>query len=248
MNNIKLRDTVILNKNRNYKHFIFEIWWCLFKYFKTLNFSFIESKELVTTKECFDNLLIDIDHPSRSMSDTFYINENMILSTQSTVFWNKCLEFYPEINHFFTISKVYRKDFKGSRHYPMFHQCDILYLDIDFCNIQKFIVVFLQKIFNKKINYRFRASYFPYTRFSSEVDIQCFRCKDKNNMISSCSLCQNSGWIEIMGFGVPNYKILEKISHSKWNNSNLTGLAFGIGLERLCMIKYNINDIRDLYL
>lgn len=249
-NNSEFRNFIFPNNTFSFENKISKLFSLIYNFFLNLNYIFVEYNEISDIEDCFDNLLIKKNHPSRSFKDTFYINKKKILTTQATVFWNSAITFFPKYKKFFTIGKVYRKDF-SSRHFPVFHQCDILHLNLPRTKIKSFIKLFLNSIFEQKLEFRFRSSFFQYTFCSGEVDIKCFNCNNKTLIFTNkiCSLCQNNKWIEVLGYGIPKNKILFNISKNiSFNNFRNQGLAFGVGLERLIMCKYYINDIRKLYL
>lgn len=187
----------------------------------------------------FDALNMPIDHPSRSLSDTFFINDFFLLRTHTSNMQIHVIEnSIPPIKTL-SCGKVYRRDYDIS-HTPMFHQIEGFIIDthISLSTLKTILNDFLNSYFNNEISMKFRSSYFPFTEPSFEVDIKCVHC------INGCQVCKNSGWIEILGCGMINPFIL--------NTNNISskiyaGLAFGMGVERLTMVKYKINNIKFFY-
>src|SRR5210317_1101475 len=196
----------------------------------SFGFEVVDGPEIETEEFNFDMLNIKKSHPARQMHDTFYVeNKSNVLRTHtSPVQIRSMLETKPPIA-FTSAGKVYRKD-DDATHLPMFHQVEGIYVDKDvtFANLKDLIHQILHNLFGKDIKIRFRPSYFPFTEPSAEVDI----------------LSENGKWLEILGCGIVNPLVL--------NNCNIdtekySGLAFGLGVERIAMLKYGVSDIRDFY-
>lgn len=184
----------------------------------------------------FDALNIQKFHPARRLSDTFYLSNNSLLRTHTSSVQIRVMENnYPPYN-LFSIGRVYRVD-SDATHTPMFHQLEVLSigLDITFTSLKLILKNFLNFFFPNS-NIRYRYSYFPFTEPSAEVDIECFKCDNKG-----CFLCNNSGWIELLGCGLVHPLVLKNclIDYTKFS-----GFAFGVGVDRLAMLKYNIDDLR----
>ena len=196
----------------------------------SLGFEIIDGPEIETEEFNFDMLNIKKTHPARQMHDTFYVNDkSSVLRTHtSPVQIRGMLEKKPPLA-FVSGGKVYRKD-DDSTHLPMFHQIEGIYVNenVNFANLKDLIYKIIQALFGKHIKIRFRPSYFPFTEPSAEVDI----------------LSEDGKWLEILGCGIVNPVVLEncKISSNKYS-----GFAFGLGVERIAMLKYGVNDIRDFY-
>ncbi|NLM16696.1 MAG: phenylalanine--tRNA ligase subunit alpha [Candidatus Riflebacteria bacterium] len=187
----------------------------------------------------FEALNVPAHHPARDMQDTFYLENGRLLRTQTSPMQIRVMETIKPPIKMITFGKVYRVD-NDITHSPMFHQMEGLAVDknVSMSDLKGTLGVFVKEIFGK-IPYRFRASYFPFTEPSAEVDIQCIFCKGKG-----CNVCSNSGWIEILGCGMVNPKVFESVNYEP---GKYTGLAFGLGIERIAMLAYGINDIRLLY-
>jgi phenylalanyl-tRNA synthetase alpha chain len=196
-----------------------------------LGFREAQGPEIETEKYNFDLLNIKATHPARQMHDTFYVNNktNVLRTHTSPVQIRAMLNSKPPLA-FFSAGKVYRKD-DDSTHLPMFHQIEGLYVDKDvsFTQLKDLIYTILHSLFGKDVKLRFRPSYFPFTEPSAEVDI-LFGDDDK--------------WLEVLGCGIVNPVVL---SNCKINPEEYSGLAFGLGIERIAMLKFGMRDIRDFY-
>lgn len=208
--------------------------------FSSMGFEIFEGPEIETDYYCFQALNIPKDHPARDMQDTFYINDDIVLRSQTSTGQIRVMEKKQPPIKILSPGRVYRSDDDAS-HSPMFHQCEGLVVDkgISLCDLQGLLNEFVQLVFDKQTKTRLRPSYFPFTEPSVEVDVTCAKCHGKG-----CSLCKGTGWIEILGAGIVNKKVLENCGI----DSNVySGLAFGLGIERVTMIKYGITDIRTLF-
>lgn len=176
-------------------------------------------------------------HPSRNMHDTFYITDKLLLRTHTSNMQIHIMEKQKPPFKILSCGKVYRRDSDIS-HTPMFHQVEGFVVDdnISIANLKFILSKFLNFFFKDKITLRMRASYFPFTEPSMEIDIQCVNCLGRK-----CSICKHSGWVEVLGCGIIHPKVLENCNI---DSKVYKGLAFGMGIERLSMIKYNIDDLR----
>ena len=195
-----------------------------------LGFSIIEGPEIETEEFNFDMLNIKEHHPARQMHDTFYVDgkKNVLRTHTSPVQIRGMLENTPPLA-FISGGKVYRKD-DDSTHLPMFHQIEGIYVgeDVSFSQLKDLIYQIIYNIFGADVKLRFRPSYFPFTEPSAEVDI----------------LSEEGTWLEILGCGIVNPIVLENCNI---NSSKYSGLAFGLGIERIAMLKHGVKDIRDFY-
>lgn len=205
--------------------------------FAGMGFSVYEGPEIEEDYFNFQMLNIPKDHPARDMQDTFYITENILLRTQTSAGQARVmLKSQPPIK-ILSPGKVYRSDSDAS-HSPMFHQMEGLVVDkgITLCDLKGTLDEFVKIMFGKDTKTRLRPSYFPFTEPSVEVDVSCSECHGKG-----CKLCKGTGWIEILGAGIVNKKVLEDCGI----DSNVySGYAFGMGIERIAILKYKIPDIR----
>ena len=205
-----------------------------------MGFEVFEGPEIDTDYYCFQALNIPKDHPARDMQDTFYITDNILLRPHTSPGQVRTMERKQPPIKILSPGRVYRADDDAS-HSPMFHQIEGLVVDkgVSLCDLKGLLDEFVKIMFDSETKTRFRPSYFPFTEPSVEVDVTCCKCHGKG-----CSLCKGTGWIEILGAGVVNKKVLEM---SGIDSEVYSGLAFGLGIERITMIKYGISDIRTLF-
>jgi phenylalanyl-tRNA synthetase alpha chain len=205
-----------------------------------MGFEVFEGPEIDTDYYCFQALNIPKDHPARDMQDTFYITENVLLRPHTSPGQVRTMERKQPPIKILSPGRVYRADDDAS-HSPMFHQIEGLVVDkgVSLCDLKGLLDEFVKIMFDDETKTRFRPSYFPFTEPSVEVDVTCCKCHGKG-----CSLCKGTGWIEILGAGIVNKKVLEM---SGIDSNVYSGLAFGLGIERITMIKYAISDIRTLF-
>jgi len=205
--------------------------------FASFGFSVVEGPEVELDYYNFEALNIPKDHPARDMQDTFYIEDNIVLRTHtSPVQIRTMLKQAPPVR-ILSPGRVYRPDSDVS-HTPMFHQIEGLLVDrgISFADLKGILTVFLQEVFGAETRLRFRPSFFPFTEPSAEVDIQCVMCRGKG-----CRVCGQTGWLEILGSGMVDPEVFKNVGYDP---EEYTGFAFGLGLERIAMLKYGISDIR----
>ncbi len=208
--------------------------------FTSLGFTLGQGPEIELDKFCFQMLNIPPDHPARDMQDTFYITDDILLRTHtSSVQARTMLNTKPPIR-IICPGKVYRPD-DDATHSPMFQQIEGLVVDekVTLCDLKGLLETFAKRLFDSNTKVRFRPSFFPFTEPSVEVDLTCSVCHGKG-----CRICKGTGWIEILGAGVVNPKVLENCSI---DSKKYKGLAFGMGVERVTMIKYGIPDMRILF-
>jgi phenylalanyl-tRNA synthetase alpha chain len=207
--------------------------------FHGLGFRVAEGPEAELDYYNFEALNIPRDHPARDMQDTFYISDDVVLRTHTSPVQIRAMEKQPPPIRIIVPGKVYRVD-ADVRHSPMFHQIEGLMVDHDISlgDLKGVLEVFVQQFFGRSVKMRFRPSYFPFTEPSAEVDIQCVKCQG-----SGCQLC-GSGWLEILGSGMVNPVLYSFVGYDP---EAYTGFAFGMGAERLAMLKYGIDDIRLFY-
>ncbi len=205
--------------------------------FSGLGFQVEEGPEIETDYYNFEALNIPKDHPARDMQDTFYVEGGTVLRTHTSPVQIHVMEDREPPLRIIAPGKVYRCDSDVS-HTPMFHQIEGLMVDknVSFSHLKGIMNIFLQEVFGKNTKIRFRPSFFPFTCPSAEVDIQCVMCNGKG-----CRVCSQTGWLEILGCGMVDPAVFECVHYDpeKW-----TGFAFGLGIERISMLKYGINDIR----
>ena len=208
--------------------------------FAGMGFEIYEGTEIENDYYNFTALNTPKDHPARDMQDTFYLSPEFLLRTQTSAGQIHVMEKDKPPIKILSPGRVFRSD-DDATHSPMFHQMEGLVVDkkITLCDLKGMLDMFVQKIYGENTTTRLRPSYFPFTEPSVEVDVSCFECGGKG-----CKLCKGTGWIEILGAGIVNKKVLENCGI---NSDEYSGLAFGIGIERTAMLKYGINNIKLLF-
>ncbi len=214
--------------------------------FASMGFDVFEGAEIENDYYNFTALNTPQDHPARDMQDTFYLSPEFLLRTQTSAGQIHVMEAQKPPIKIVSPGKVFRSD-DDATHSPMFHQMEGLVVDkgITLCDLKGMLDLFVQRIYGEDVKTRLRPSYFPFTEPSVEVDCSCFSCGGtgtKNGC--GCKLCKGTGWIEVLGAGVVNKKVLENCGI---DSDEYSGFAFGIGIERAAMLKYGINNIKHLY-
>ena len=217
--------------------------------FENLGFVTYEGPEIETEFNNFTALNIPIDHPSRDAFDTFYLEasdpqergRNLLLRSHTSPSQIRVMKQYTPPLAVVVPGKVYRPDAVDASHSFMIHQVEGLLVDQDikFSDLKGLLSVFCKRLFGENIKMRFRPHFFPFTEPSAEVDISCYICDGKG-----CSVCGRKGWLEVMGCGMVHPKVFQHVGYAK---GKYTGLAFGMGVERMAMLKYGINDIRIFF-
>ena len=204
--------------------------------FARMGFTLFQGPEVDDDKHVFTMLNFAADHPARDMQDTFYLSEEFLLRTQTSGGQIRTMDVQKPPIKILMPGRVFRSD-SDATHSPMFHQMEGLVVDkgITLGDLQGALNTFVQKLFGADTRTRLRPSYFPFTEPSVEVDVSCFECHGKG-----CPLCKHTGWIEVLGGGVVNRKVLENCNIDP---DEYSGFAFGIGIERIAMLKYGINNI-----
>jgi phenylalanyl-tRNA synthetase alpha chain len=205
--------------------------------FTAMGFDVEEGPEVELDYYNFEALNIPKDHPARDMQDTFYVSDEVLLRTQTSPVQIRVMERKRPPLRFISPGKVYRCDSDVS-HTPMFHQVEGLMVDrnISFSHLKGVLETFLKELFGHSVGVRFRPSFFPFTEPSAEIDIGCIMCGSRG-----CRVCKDTGWLEVLGAGMVHPKVFENVGYDP---SLYTGFAFGMGVERLAMLKYSITDIR----
>ena len=208
--------------------------------FAGMGFKVFEGPEIETDYYNFTALNTPKDHPARDMQDTFYLAENLLLRTQTSAGQIRVMENENPPIKILSPGRVFRSD-DDATHSPMFHQMEGLVVDkgITLCDLQGMLAEFARKMFTSSTKVRLRPSYFPFTEPSVEVDLSCSECGGKG-----CRLCKGTGWIEVLGAGMVNRHVLENCNVDP---DEYTGFAFGMGVERIAMLKYGINNIKTLF-
>ena len=208
--------------------------------FAGMGFEIYDGPEIEDDDHNFTRLNVAKNHPARDMQDTFYVAEDILLRTHTSPGQIRVMDAKKPPIKMLAPGRVFRSD-SDATHSPMFHQMEGLVVDkkITLCDLQGMLDKFVQAIFGSEVKTRLRPSYFPFTEPSVEVDVSCFECGGKG-----CPLCKHTGWIEVLGGGIVHHKVLENCGIDP---NEYSGLAFGIGIERIAMLKYGINNINLLY-
>jgi phenylalanyl-tRNA synthetase alpha chain len=208
--------------------------------FSGMGFEVFEGPEIETDFYNFTALNTPLDHPSRDMQDTFYLSDQFLLRTQTSAGQIRVMSNKKPPIKVLSPGRVFRPD-DDATHSPMFHQMEGLVVDkgITLCDLKGMLAEFAAKMFTSETKVRLRPSYFPFTEPSVEVDLSCFVCGGKG-----CRLCKGTGWIEVLGSGMVNRHVLENCGVDP---DEYTGFAFGMGIERIAMLKYGVNNIKNFY-
>lgn len=211
-------------------------------FFKKANFTIMTDSELTTDEYNFDRLNIKKDHPARGLSDTFFVDSKRLLRVHNTAITSKALEMFNKNDEIKILSygNVYRKDDDDATHSHQFNQIDMVWVKkgMSISNLKWLTQKLLKYLFNDDIKVRYRLSHFPFTEPSFEIDISCFFCQSKG-----CNICKKTTWIEILGAGLLHPNVLKDANIKP----GLSGIAFGMGIDRIAMLKYQIKDIRRMY-
>jgi len=213
------------------------------KIFMNMGFSVAEGPEIEKDYFNFEALNLPKDHPARDMQDSFYITEDILMRTQTSPVQARTMQAHEPNSPIRIIApgRVYRRDDYDATHSPMFTQVEGLAIDkdISLSDLKGTLELFLHQIFSEDVSVRFRPSFFPFTEPSAEVDISCVMCHGKG-----CRVCKGTGWLEILGAGMVHPHVLEM---SGYDPKKVSGFAFGLGVERIAMLSYGINDLRMFY-
>ena len=206
-----------------------------------MGFNIAEGPEVEKDYYNFEALNIPKDHPARDTQDTFYIDENIVLRTQTSPVQIRVMENTEPPIRIIAPGRVYRSDAVDATHSPLFHQVEGLVVDkgINMADLKGTLEAFAKRLYGEETKIRLRPHHFPFTEPSCEIDVSCFKCGGKG-----CPMCKGEGWIEILGGGMVHPKVLK---NGGIDPEVYSGFAFGVGLERLTMFKYNIDDMRLLY-
>ena len=209
--------------------------------FTSMGYIIVDGPEIETDYYNFEALNIPKNHPARDTQDTFYIEDNILLRSQTSPVQVHVMEKKSPPIKIISPGRVYRSDAIDATHSPVFHQIEGLFIDkgVSMANLKKTLEIFVKKLYGKDTKTRFRPHHFPFTEPSAEMDISCFKCGG-----SGCSLCKNEGYIEILGCGMVHPEVLRRC---EIDPSTYSGFAFGLGLERIVMMRYGINDLRLFY-
>lgn len=208
--------------------------------FDKLGFDIVEGPEVETDYYNFEALNFPKNHPARDMQDTLYVSDNIVLRTHTSPVQIRTMERQTPPVRVVAPGKVFRCD-SDVTHTPMFHQVEGLLVDenISFGDLKGILTTFVHQMFDEKTSLRFRPSFFPFTEPSAEVDILCVMCRGKG-----CRVCSQTGWLEVLGSGMVHPALYENVGYDA---DRYTGFAFGMGVERIAMLKYGIDDIRKFF-
>ena len=209
--------------------------------FEKMGYTVVTGPEIEFDEYNFEKLNIEKGHPARDEQDTFYINEKVLLRTQTSPVQARVMEKGKLPICIISAGRVFRSDSVDATHSPTFHQIEGLVVsdNISFADLKGTLTTFAKAFYGENIKTRFRPHHFPFTEPSAEMDVSCFKCGGKG-----CRFCKNEGWIEILGCGMVNPRVYELCGLDK---DKLQGFAFGMGIERLGLLKYEIDDMRLLY-
>ncbi len=222
-------------------HPLTKIWREVEDTFLSMGFEIADGFDVEDEFHNFDALNTPKDHPSRNLADTFYVEDNILLRTQTSTVQIRTMENYQPPIRIIAPGRCYRNDKMDASHSPVFHQVEALVVDenISFADLKDTLNMFVQKMFGTKTKSRIRPHFFPFTEPSAEIDISCVNCGG-----SGCRICKNSGWLEMGGAGMVDPAVLETVGI---DSEKYTGYAFGLGIDRITMLKYNIPDLRILF-
>lgn len=223
------------------RHPVYRVWDDIVRLFQRLGFDVVYGPEIEDEVHNFEALNIPLEHPSRDAFDTFYIEKPWLLRSHTSPVQIRTMKERKPPIRVIAPGKVFRPDKPDAGHSPMFHQVEGLMIgeDVTFAKLKGVLELFAQSMWGANTKIRFRPSFFPFTEPSAEVDVSCFICGAKG-----CPACKQSGWMEILGSGMVHPKVLENCGI---DSEKYTGFAFGMGVERICMLKYGIPDIRLFY-
>jgi phenylalanyl-tRNA synthetase alpha chain len=208
--------------------------------FSRMGFDIVEGPEVEKDYYNFEALNIPKNHPARDMQDTFFVSADVVLRTHTSPLQVRTMERQPPPVRVIAPGKVFRCD-SDQTHTPMFHQVEGLLVDenISFADLKGTLTTFVHQMFDEQTRLRFRPSFFPFTEPSAEVDILCVICRGKG-----CRVCKQTGWLEILGSGMVHPAVFENVGY---DTQRYTGFAFGMGVERVAMLKYGIDDLRKFF-
>ncbi len=209
--------------------------------FISFGFSIEDGPELELDYYNFEALNMPKDHPARDLQDTFYVKDDLVLRTHTSPVQIRTMEKVAPPVRMIAPGKCFRKDTPDATHSPVFHQVEGLCVDVGvtFADLKSVIRAFAKRLMGEDVKIRFRPSFFPFTEPSAEYDFSCINCGGKG-----CNICKGTGWLEISGAGMVDPEVFRYVGY---DSEKYTGYAFGMGVERLAMLKYRVNDIRNFY-
>ena len=222
-------------------HPLTKIWREVEDTFISMGFEIADGYDVEDEFHNFDALNTPKDHPSRNLADTFYVKDGVLLRTQTSTVQIRTMENYQLPIKIIAPGRCYRNDKMDASHSPVFHQVEALVVaeNISFADLKDTLNIFVHSMFGNNVKSRIRPHFFPFTEPSAEIDISCVSCGG-----TGCRICKNSGWLEMGGAGMVDPKVLEMVGI---DSEKYTGYAFGLGIDRIAMLKYNIPDMRILF-
>jgi phenylalanyl-tRNA synthetase alpha chain len=231
-------------------HLLTQTWREIEDVFLGLGYDVAEGPEIDTVYYNFDALNHDPNHPAREETDTFYVSENVVLRTHTSPMQVRAMEAHPPPLYIVIPGRTFRPD-SDATHTPQFHQVEGLAVDEDItlADLHGTLLSFARAIFGEERDVRMRPHFFPFTEPSVEVDISCFRCRGEGFLPdgSRCPLCKGERWIEILGAGMVDPNVFEYVRENGYDPERIQGFAFGMGIERIAMLKHEVPDLRLFY-
>jgi phenylalanyl-tRNA synthetase alpha chain len=229
-----------IKPRRGHLHPVTQTERAILEVFARMGFEVVEYPEVELDWYCFEALNMPPDHPARDMQDTFYVDEKVVLRTHTSTSQIRVMETTPPPIRIVAPGKAFRRD-SDATHTPMFHQVEGLMVgdDISFAHLKGVLIDFVHQFFSPEVPVRFRPSFFPFTEPSAEVDIGCVVCGG-----GGCRVCGHTGWLEILGSGMVDPNVFINVGYDP---DEVTGFAFGMGIERIAMLKWGIDDLRMFY-
>jgi phenylalanyl-tRNA synthetase alpha chain len=231
-------------------HLITQTWRELEDVFVGLGFTVVEGPEVETVHYNFDALNHDPTHPARGRTDTFYVDEHTVLRTHTSPMQVRAMEAHPPPLYVVIPGRTYRRD-SDATHTPMFHQVEGLAVDEDItlADLKGTLLAFAREVFGEGREVRLRPHFFPFTEPSVEVDVSCFRCGGEGWLADGarCHICRGEGWLEILGAGEVDPNVYAHVDDDRYDPEKVQGFAWGLGIERVAMLKHGVTDLRLLY-
>jgi phenylalanyl-tRNA synthetase alpha chain len=232
-------------------HLLTATWRELEDVFVGLGFTVVEGPEVETVHYNFDALNHSPTHPSRDRRDTFYVNDDVVLRTHTSPMQIRAMEAHPPPLYVVIPGRTFRRDSIDATHSPMFHQVEGLAVDEDItlADLKGTLLAFARAIFGEARDVRMRPHFFPFTEPSAEVDVSCFKCGGEGWLRdgSRCSVCRGEGWIEILGAGEVDPNVFAYVDDDRYDPESVQGFAWGLGIERVAMLKHGVSDLRVFY-
>jgi phenylalanyl-tRNA synthetase alpha chain len=231
-------------------HLLTATWRELEDVFVGLGFTVVEGPEVETVHYNFDALNHDATHPARDRTDTFYVADDVVLRTHTSPMQVRAMEAHPPPLYVVIPGRTYRRD-NDATHTPMFHQVEGLAVDEDItlADLKGTLLAFARAVFGEERDVRLRPHFFPFTEPSVEVDVSCFQCNGTGYLkdASRCNICKGEGWLEILGAGEVDPNVYSYVDDDRYDPEKVQGFAWGLGIERVAMLKHGVTDLRLFY-